>query len=117
VRLDGSGVLSVEGSTARLRRAALGAVMSSGRAPIEVVTPAPAVREASGVADTHLLRPFRPRARVLPGPVGTTALDRVRALTDSTAASSHGHEVVVLDPPAAADRILDALAAWGYRER
>jgi electron transfer flavoprotein beta subunit len=117
VRLDGPGVLSVEGSTARLRRAALGAVMSSGRAPIEVVTPAPAVREASGVTDTHLLRPFRPRARVLPGPAGATALDRVRALTESTATSRHGHEVVVLDPPAAADRILDALAAWGYRER
>ena len=117
VRLDGPGVLSVEGSTARLRRAALGAVMSSGRAPVEVVTPAPAVREGSEASESHLLRPYRPRARVLPGPVGTTALDRVRALTESAAVSSHGHEVVVLDPPAAADRILDALAAWGYRER
>ena len=91
--------------------------MSSGRTTIEVVTPAPAVREGNGVTDTHLLRPFRPRARVLPGPAGATALDRVPALTESTTASSHGHEVVVLDPPAAADRILDALAAWGYRER
>jgi electron transfer flavoprotein beta subunit len=117
VRLDGAGVLSVEGSSARLRRAGLGAVMSSGRAPIEVVAPGPAAREASGAADAHLLRPFRPRARVLPAPAGTTALDRVRALTESTTASSHSHEVVVLDPPAAADRILDALAAWGYRER
>ena len=117
VRLDGGGVLSVEGSTARLRRAGLGAVMSSGRAPIEVVTPGPAAREANGAADAHLLRPFRPRARVLPAPAGTTALDRVRALTESTTASSHSHEVVVLDPPAAADRILDALASWGYRER
>ena len=54
---------------------------------------------------------------MLPGPAGATALDRVRALTESTTAGSHGHEVVVLDPPAAADRILDALAAWGYRER
>ena len=118
VRLDGPWVLSVEGSTARLRRAALGAVMSSGRAPVEVVTPAPAVREGSeAAAESHLLRPYRPRARVLPGPAGATALDRVRALTESAATSSHGHEVVVLDPPVAADRILDALAAWGYRER
>ena len=91
--------------------------MSSGRAPIEVVTPAPAVREGNGAADAHLLRPFRPRAACSPAPPATTALDRVRALTESTAASSHGHEVVVLDPPAAADRILEALAAWGYRER
>ena len=113
MRLDGGGVLSVEGSTARLRRAGLGAVMSSGRAPIEVVTPGPAAREANGAADAHLLRPFRPRARVLPAPAGTTALDRVRALTESTTASSHSHEVVVLDPPAAADRILDVLACVG----
>jgi electron transfer flavoprotein beta subunit len=117
VRLDGPGVLSVEGSTARLRRAALGAVMTSGRTAVEVVTPSPAVSEGLGMADNHLLRPYRPRARVLPGPAGATALDRVRALTESSAATSHSHEVVVLDPPEAADRILDALAAWGYRER
>jgi electron transfer flavoprotein beta subunit len=117
LRLDGPGVLSVEGSTARLRRAALGAVMTSGRTPIEVVAPLLAVREGAGVAGTGLLRPFRPRARVLPGPAGATALDRVRALTDSSAAGSHSHEVVALDPSEAADRILDALATWGYRER
>jgi len=117
VRVDGSSVLSVEGSTARLRRAALGAVMSSGRSPVEVVTPTPAIHEGDKVVDTRPLRPFRPRARVLPGPAGATALDRVRALTETTAASSLGHEVVVLEPPAAADRILEALAAWGYRER
>jgi electron transfer flavoprotein beta subunit len=117
VRLDGPGVLSVEGSTARLRRAALGAVMTSGRTAVEVVTPSPAVREGPVMAGNHPLRPYRPRARVLPGPAGATALDRVRALTESSAATSHSHEVVVLDPPEAADRILDALAAWGYRER
>jgi electron transfer flavoprotein beta subunit len=117
VRLDGSGVLSVEGSTARLRRAALGAVMTSGRAPVEVVSPAPALSDGTAVADGHLLRPFRPRARVLPGPTGASALDRVRALTESVAAGSHSRELVVLDPAAAADRIVDALAAWGYRER
>jgi len=120
VRLDGSGVLSVEGSTARLRRAALDAVMTFGRAPIEIVTPAPALSDGTATADVpggHLLRPFRPRARVLPGPTGASALDRVRALTESGAAGSHSREVVVLDPAAAADRIVDALAAWGYRPR
>ena len=117
VRLDGSGVLSVEGSTARLRRAALGAVMTSGRTTVEVVTPPLAGDGATGAAGAHLLRPFRPRARVLPGPTGASALDRIRALTESTAGASHSVEVVVLDPPAAADRILEALAAWGHREQ
>ncbi len=117
VRLDGPGVLSVEGATARPRRAALGALMRSGRTSVEVVAPTSAVGGGNGAASTHLLRPFRPRARVLPAPAGATALDRVRALTESSATSSHSHEVVVLDPPEAAGRILDALAAWGYRER
>ncbi len=78
VRLDGPGVLSVEGSTARLRRAALGAVMSSGRAPIEVVTPGPAAREARRSrrrAPAAAVPPSGPRAprprrrdRARPGP-------------------------------------------------
>jgi hypothetical protein len=64
-----------------------------------------------------MLRPFRPRARVLPGPSGASALDRIRALTDTAGAASGAHELAVLDPPAAADRILEALAAWGYRDQ
>jgi electron transfer flavoprotein beta subunit len=59
VRLDGPGVLSVEGSTARLRRAALGAVMSSGRTTIEVATPAAAVFAAPLVGPARVGRLFR----------------------------------------------------------
>ena len=59
------------------------------------------------------LVPYRPRARVLPAPAGANALDRVRALTDTGAAPSRT-ETVVLEPAAAARRILDALRDWGY---
>ncbi len=41
-------------------------------------------------------------------------LERIAALTDAGAAKGHS-EVVVLDPAAAAERILDALTTWGYR--
>ncbi|HEY4331433.1 MAG TPA: hypothetical protein VGM78_02640, partial [Ilumatobacteraceae bacterium] len=60
-------------------------------------------------------RPFRPRPRVLPAPVGASALDRVRALTASSTAAVHG-ETIALDPPAAAERILTQLHEWGYIE-
>jgi electron transfer flavoprotein beta subunit len=115
LRLDGSGVLSVEGSAARLRRAPLGAVMRAGQPPIPVHRPAIGGGGAERGGST--LRPFRPRARVLPGPSGASALDRIRALTETAGAGSGAHELAVLDPPAAAGRILEALAAWGYRDR
>ena len=57
--------------------------------------------------------PTDPRARVLPPPHGDV-LDRVRGILDVGGAhTSHG-EVVVLEPAAAAERIVDQLAAWGY---
>ncbi|MEX2628092.1 MAG: mycofactocin-associated electron transfer flavoprotein beta subunit [Ilumatobacteraceae bacterium] len=101
-------VLSVEGSVAALRRATLPAELAAKRATIEVV-PGPAHAEQH--ADS--IRPFRPRPRVVPAPEGQTALERVRALTDAGATVAHG-ENVVLDPPAAAARILTALHEWGY---
>jgi len=58
-------------------------------------------------------RPYRPRPRVLPAPVGATALDRVRALTASGTAAPHG-ETVTLEPADAAARILATLREWGY---
>jgi hypothetical protein len=41
------------------------------------------------------------------------ALARVLQLTDAVGATSTTHELVTLDPPAAAERILAALAEWG----
>ena len=61
-----------------------------------------------------VLRAYRPRARALGAPSGEAALDRIVELFDTSHTQSHG-EVAMLDPPAAAERILAALAAWGYR--
>lgn len=99
-------VLSVEGSVARLRRAPLRALLTANDAVIEI-------DHASLVGEETALVPFRPRARVLPAPVGTSALDRVRTLTDAGGAPSRS-ETVELTPDAAADRILSALREWGY---
>ena len=105
-------VISVEGSVARLRRASLGAVVGSKAAPVAVV---------KAVADEHAdrrrrLRRTDPRARVLPPPHGDV-LDRVRGILDVGGAhTSHG-EVVVLEPAAAARRIVDQLAALGLSAR
>ncbi|CAB4881933.1 unannotated protein [freshwater metagenome] len=107
--VNGPAVLSVEGSTALLRRAPLRALI--GTRTVEVVTgPPPTSTEVLA----PLTRPYRPRPRVLTAPVGATALDRVRSITDTNAAASHG-ETVVLGPEEAAERILVALRGWGYR--
>ena len=108
LRVSAPAVLSVEGSVARLRRATLPAEMAARDAVIETLT---GPRSDDQHAD--LIRPYRPRPRVVPAPAGAAALDRIRALTDATAAVAHG-ETVTLDPPAAADRIVEALVEWGY---
>lgn len=99
-------VLSVEGSVARLRRAPLRALLAINDAVIDT-------RHASLVGEDTALVPYRPRARVLPAPVGSSALDRVRTLTDAGGAPSRS-ETIELTPDAAADRILTALREWGY---
>lgn len=111
LRVTAPAVLSVEGSVARLRRATLPAEMAARDATIEVV-------KGPRADDQHadLIRPYRPRPRIVPAPAGATALDRIRALTDAGTAVAHG-ETVTLDPPAAADRIIAQLADWGYLDR
>jgi len=105
--VDPPAVLSVEGSTALLRRAPLRRMLT----PASVdVAPGPAV-PTSGIG--IISRPFRPRPRVLPAPVGATALERVRALTAADVGRVHG-DTVELAPGDAAERILDALREWGY---
>jgi electron transfer flavoprotein beta subunit len=109
LRLRHGGVLSVEGAAARLRRAPLAAALSSTMIAIDVVQGSSVEAPA-----TPRLRPYRPRARVLGAPAGASPRERVIALTDTLHGKGHG-ELVVLDPPAAAERILAALDAWGYR--
>jgi electron transfer flavoprotein beta subunit len=105
--ISGRAVLSVEGSTARLRRASLRSVIAADSASIDVRT-APSTPH-----DNVELVPYRPRARVLPAPSGASALDRVRVLTDAGGTPSRS-ETVVLEPTEAARRILQALREWGY---
>lgn len=101
-------VLSVEGSAASLRRAALAASLDARSAAITVVAgPHGHMQEAE-------IHPYRPRARVLPAPAGA-ALDRVRQVLDVGGGDSHA-ELLTLDPPSAAARIVDQLREWGYLE-
>ena len=109
--VKGAAVLSVEGSTAMLRRAPLRGLFA--RPTIEVV--AGAAVAPAGFAAGHAAesRPYRPRARTYAPPAGQTALERIKALTAAGTTVAHG-ETVTLEPEAAADRILAALTEWGY---
>lgn len=99
-------VVSVEGSVARLRRAPLRALLAADHVEIE--------RHAATLhGDELVLVPYRPRARVLHAPAGTSALDRVRVLTDAGSTATRA-ETVELEPDAAAERIVGALREWGY---
>jgi electron transfer flavoprotein beta subunit len=111
VRLPDRAVLSVEGSTARLRRAPLSRTLSGRAAPVDVVDGPP---EVDGRVTTVRSRPYRPRARVLAAPVGS-AHDRIASLTAAGTSVTGRTDPIVLDPAAAAARILSALTAWGYR--
>jgi electron transfer flavoprotein beta subunit len=107
--VDRRAVLSVEGSTALLRRASLRNMLAS--RPVDVVSSA-----ASATTTDEAItgsRPYRPRPRVFAPPAGATALDRIKELTSAGATVTHG-ETVVLEPAAAADRILSTLHEWGY---
>lgn len=101
-------VISVEGATARLRRAGLASMRTAATAAIEVVASPIAMR-----AEEFSVHPYRPRARALANPSGADALDRVRSLTASGMAVST-HEVETLAPADAAARIVRALTDWGY---
>lgn len=102
-------VVSVEGSVASLRRAGLRASLAGRNAAVEVVP----CRVPVHPTPASIVTPFRPRARVMPAPAGDDVLERLRALTDTGAAPSHG-EVVTLPAPEAAERIVRALREWGY---
>jgi electron transfer flavoprotein beta subunit len=99
-------VLSVEGSAASLRRASLAASLAARSAPIA------SVRGPHGRLPESEVHPYRPRARVLAAPTGGS-LDRVRQILDVGGSDLHA-ELVTLDPPAAAVKILDQLRSWGY---
>lgn len=105
-------VISVEHSVASLRRASLRRTMAADTAEIGVDHP-PQVTGTERQPVVGQVTPFRPRARVLPAPVGADALDRVRQLTDAGSAPSRG-EIVYLPPREAAEHIVATLRDWGY---
>ncbi|MEN9801319.1 MAG: hypothetical protein RLZ37_444 [Actinomycetota bacterium] len=106
-RVISTSVLSVEGSVVRLRRASLGRSLSAQSQPIEVVA------SALVPVEPPIEKPYRPRARVIPAPTGTTPLDRVRSVTES-ASPKISADPVELDPRRAAELILERLRDWGY---
>ena len=106
-RVVSTAVLSVEGSVVRLRRASLGRSLSAQSQPIEVVA------SAIGAVEPPIEKPYRPRARVIPAPMGTTPLDRVRSVTES-ASPKVSADPVELEPRRAAELILERLREWGY---
>jgi len=99
-------VISVEGSVASLRRASLTASLGVRTRSI------PNVRGPHGRLPEVEIHPYRPRARSLPSPVGDS-LSRVRSILDIDGDDIRA-EIVTLDPPSAARRIIDQLQEWGY---
>ncbi len=119
--VTGPAVLSVEGSVAGLRRAPLRAALASQTAEVlPYGTPVSSGMGSSGTVpggttSTVSVRPYRPRARVLAPPAGATALERLQALSDASAAPQPG-ETLEASPPDAAQRIIEVLRDWGYLE-
>jgi electron transfer flavoprotein beta subunit len=109
VSMECPAVISVEAGSARLRRAPLPGVVQAHLQSIVSV-------EGSGAAASSLARtiPLRPRPRVLAAPAaGLTARERILSLTGALV-DHEPPQRLVLDPPAAADRIIEQLRAWGY---
>ncbi len=102
-------ILSTEGGTARLRRAPLDRKIAAKTAPIRQVAGTPDSTPAPQIAGVG---PFRPPARVVSPPVGSSATDRIRSLVGLTT-ERRTARAVRLDPAEAADAILEALADWG----
>jgi electron transfer flavoprotein beta subunit len=104
-------VVSVEGGTRPLPRAGLPSVLTAGSRPVEVRT---SPVSPLGVGTPALLRcgPYRPRTHLVPAPpADESVLGRVLALTGGDVTRTPP-QTLVLDPEAAADRILAALHDW-----
>lgn len=104
-------VVSVEGSVARLRRAALSDVLAVKQATIET---GPAVQGTSPL-QRGANRPFRPRTRNPHVPFAgvENPLARVLEITQATDERTPPR-LLTLEPPEAADAIMAQLGEWGY---
>ena len=109
--IDGPSVLSMEGAAAALRRAPLAGMLAARAAVIEV---APATAPLEPSPEPIRSGPFRPRPRLIDGPdTQLPPLARIERLTGALVDRTPP-QTLVLDPEAAADRILEQLDAWGY---
>lgn len=115
LRIPVPAVLSVEGGSARLRRAPLDGVLRARTAPIAVAAGHATAHGGALAAPGGGVRtgPFRPRARVLPPPsADLSPRERVLALTGALTNRTPPMRLV-LGPAEAADQILAQLRAWG----
>ena len=113
LRLGVRGVISVEASTARLRRASFPGMLAARSATIDVVPGPPAERRVRRLRQG----PLRPRTHVVPGPDPERgARERTLSLLGSDGGTRKAGTPLTLDPPDAAERILASLAEWGYLE-
>jgi electron transfer flavoprotein beta subunit len=108
--VSGPAVISVEGSCARLRRATLRASLVAAAATVEHDSTGQPANEA---AAHTLVRPWRPRPRVLPAPVGGSPLHRLRQLTGAEVERTPPQRFE-LPPQQAAATIVEQLKQWGY---
>lgn len=114
LRVRPPSVLSVEGATARLRRAPLPSVLRAGHSEVEHVDGASKAHD--GAPARGRLRPYRPRARALDPPdPELPARERILKLTGALTTRG-GRQVVRGEPDEAAEALLGALRAWGYIE-
>lgn len=111
LRVTAPAVLSVEASTARLRRAGLDGVLAAAHAPVGRWRPQPA--SAGWPAGNVTTGPLRPRPRQLAPPVSADARGRVLQLTGANR-EQRGARVLTLAPAEAAAVLLEQLRAWGY---
>jgi electron transfer flavoprotein beta subunit len=104
-------VCSVEPTTVRLRRAALPAVLAARTATVPVVTTR---QRPPRAPHTGPARPYRPRPRVLPAPVGDDPRTRVLALTGALVEREPPRVVTPASAAEAADELLGFLRQHGY---
>lgn len=109
--VTGPAVLSVEGATARLRRAGFSALLAARRELLPIKTVAgPAGRTA--LPALGAVSPYRPPARVVPPPAGESAGERIRSLI-GLEGRPVAHRSLHLEPAEAAAMIIESLESWG----
>ncbi len=109
--VTGPAVLSVEGATARLRRAGFSALLAANREPAPVKTVPGRVGRTARPA-VGAVSPYRPPARVVPPPAGDTAGERIRSLI-GLEGRPVAHRSLHLAPAEAAAMIIESLESWG----